>query len=111
MQKEAGFLKNAADQDYQATANSLQNNYLKAVELYNDAGRRLVLYEKQSALASKSLDLIMKSFSVSETDLTEVLRVRQQTLDYEIKKAIAVADYNTSVALLRRLGNIEIEKK
>ena len=34
-------------------------------------------------LASKSLDLILKSFTVSSAGLTDVLRVRQQTLDYE----------------------------
>lgn len=110
MQKETDFLKIAIEQDYQSTANTLQTEYLKAEELYNDAGRRMILYEKQSVLASKSLDLTMKSFSVSATDLTEVLRVRQQTLDYEIKKVIAVADFNTSIALLRRLGNLVTPK-
>jgi outer membrane protein TolC len=110
MQKEAEFLKSAAEMDYQSTANTLQTEYLKAAELYKDAGRRVVLYEKQSVLASKSLELTMKGFSVSATDLSEVLRARQQTLDYEIKKAVAVADFNTAIALLRRLGNLEIDK-
>jgi hypothetical protein len=50
----------------------------------------------------------MKDFSSSAAELTEVLRVRQQTFDYELKQAEAVADYNTAVAWLRRLGDLEI---
>jgi outer membrane protein TolC len=81
----------------------LQAEYYQAVQLYQDARRRVVLYENQFQLASKSLDLILKSFSVSSSALTDVLRVRQQTLDYELKQVEAVADLNTSIAWLKRL--------
>ena len=37
-----------------------------------------------------------------------MLRVRQQTLEYELKQAEAVADFNTAIAWLKRLGDIEI---
>jgi len=103
MQKEAEFLSVAASQNYQATANMLQTEYYQAVQLYLDAQRRVKLYENQSVLASKSLDLMLKSFSTSASGLTDVLRVRQQTLDYELKQIEAVADYNTSIAWLKRL--------
>jgi outer membrane protein TolC len=73
-----------------------------------DAKRRIKLYDNQSQLASKSLDLMLKSFSVSNSELSDVLRVRQQTLDYDIKKVEAVAEFNTAVAWLKRLGNISI---
>lgn len=110
MKKESDFMKSAADQNYQEIANNLQTEYLKATSLYKDASRRLKLYDYQSALASKSFDLMLKSFSVSVSDLTEVLRVRQQTLDYEIKAIEAIADLNTAVAWLKRLGNSENEE-
>jgi outer membrane protein TolC len=103
MQKEADLLGASTSQNYQATANSLQTEYYQAVQLYQDARRRVVLYENQFQLASKSLDLILKSFSVSSSALTDVLRVRQQTLDYELKQVEAVADLNTSIAWLKRL--------
>ena len=103
MQNEAELLKAAASENYRATANSLQTEYYQAVQLYQDAQRRVKLYENQYQLASKSLDLMMKSFSASSTGLTDVLRVRQQTLDYELKKVEAVADFNTAVAWLERL--------
>jgi outer membrane protein TolC len=103
MQKEADLLGLAASQNYQATANTLQTEYYQAVQLYQDAQRRIKLYENQYILASRSLDLILKSFSTSASGLTDVLRVRQQTLDYELKQAEAVADFNTAIAWLRRL--------
>ncbi|MFA5818057.1 MAG: TolC family protein [Bacteroidales bacterium] len=103
MQTEADLLKTATSQNYQATANSLQTEYYQAVQLYQDAQRRVKLYENQYQLASKSLDLILKSFSTSSATLTDVLRVRQQTLDYELKQIEAVADLNTSIAWLKRL--------
>jgi outer membrane protein TolC len=103
MAKEADLLKTATSQNYQATANSLQNEYYEAVQLYQDSERRVKLYENQYQLASKSLDLILKSFSTSSSGLTDVLRVRQQTLDYELRRVEAIADFNTAVAWLRRL--------
>ena len=103
MQKEAELLKAATSENYQATANSLQSEYYQAVLLYEDAQRRVKLYENQFQLASKSLDLILKNFSTSSSGLTDVLRVRQQTLDYELKQIEALADFNTAIAWLKRL--------
>jgi outer membrane protein TolC len=106
MQKEAELLRVATSENWQATANSLQTEYYQAVLLYEDAQRRIKLYENQFQLASKSLDLMLKNFSTSSSQLTDVLRVRQQTLDYELKQVEAVADFNTAVAWLKRLGNL-----
>ena len=103
MRDESELLKTAASQSYEATANSLQAEYYQAVQLYQDAKRRIKLYDNQYQLASKSLDLMLKSFSVSNSALTDVLRIRQQTLDYELKQVEAVADFNTAVAWLKRL--------
>jgi outer membrane protein TolC len=103
MRDEADLMRRATSQNYQATSNSLQAEYYQAVQLYQDAERRIKLYYNQYQLASRSLDLMLKSFSVSGASLTDVLRIRQQTLDYELKQVEAVADFNTSVAWLKRL--------
>jgi outer membrane protein TolC len=108
MVKEADLLKIATSQNYQTVANSLQTEYYQAVQLYQDAQRRVKLYENQFQLASKSFDLMLKSFSVSSSELTDVLSVRQQMLDYELKQVEAVVDFNTAVAWLKRLGNLDI---
>jgi outer membrane protein TolC len=103
MRDEADFLKSANTQNYKAVANSLLTEYYQALQLYQDAQRRTKLYADQYLLASKSLDIMFKSFASSGTSLTDILRVRQQTLDYEYRQVEAVADYNTSVAWLKRL--------
>ncbi len=103
MREEADLLKLANTQNYKATANLLQTEYYQAIQLYQDAQRRVKLYAGQSQLASKSLDIMLKSFSSSGASLTDILRVRQQTLDYEYKQVEAVTDFNTSIAWLKRL--------
>jgi outer membrane protein TolC len=108
MKNEAELLKEASSQNWQATANSLQSEYYEAVMLYQDAQRRVKLYENQFQLASKSLDLMLKSFSASSSGLPDVLHVQQQTLEYELRKVEAVADFNTAIAWLKRLGDIDI---
>lgn len=103
MQSEADLLKTSTAQNYAATANSLQTEYYQAVQLFLDAGRRMDLYSNQYQLANKSLDIMLKSFSASGSSLTDILRIEQQTLDYELKQVEAVADFNISIAWLKRL--------
>jgi outer membrane protein TolC len=103
MQNEADFLSASVSQNYQATSNSLRTDYYQAMQLYKDAQRRVILYQNQYQLASKSLDIMLKSFSTSTSGLTDVLRVQQQLLDYELKQVEAIVDFNTAVAWLNRL--------
>ena len=103
MQSEAELLKSASEQNYYAASNALQTEYFEALQLYQDAGRRVKLYENQNQLAKKSLDIMIKSFSASGSGLTDILRIRQQTLDYEFREVEAMTDYNTATAWLKRL--------
>jgi outer membrane protein TolC len=103
MISEAHHMKTASSLNYQAAVNSLKTEYYQAVQFYHDSQRRMRLYENQYQLASKSLDLEIKSFSSSASGLSEVLRAQQQMLGYELKKVEALSDFNTAVALLNRL--------
>ena len=103
MKSETELQKTATLQGYAATSNSLQSEFYEALQLYQDAIRRQKLYADQSQLADNSLNIMMKSFSSSAATLTDILRVRQQTLDYKFKQVEAIADYNTAVAWLKRL--------
>jgi len=103
MQAETKFLKTASKQNYQATANMLQSQYYEALQQYYDAGRRLKLYESQSQLAKKSLDITIKLFTSSASGLSDILRIRQQLLDYELKQVEAVLEYNKAETLIKRL--------
>jgi len=103
MQVEADLMKTATVQGIQSTANSLQSQYYEAIQNYQDAERRITLYARQDQLANQSLNILMKSFSSSGAGLTDLLRIMQQTLDYELKQVDAVADFNTAIAKLNRL--------
>jgi outer membrane protein TolC len=103
MQEEVRLQKVATQQGYQAISNSLQTQYYEAIQLYQYAQRRMKLYDNQHELAEKSLNILQKSFSVSGSGLSDVLRIRQQTLDYELKKIEAISDNNTAIAWIKRL--------
>ena len=103
MQIETNYLKTASEQNYQATANSLQTEYYQALQLYNDAQRRMKLYESQSVLAKKTLDIQIKTYSTSNSSMTDILRTRLQLFDYEFKQVEALTDYNKATALINRL--------
>jgi outer membrane protein TolC len=110
MKNEAELMKTATSQNYEASVNALRTEYYNAVQMFRDAGRRMDLYGNQFRLASQSFDLMLKSFSTSSSGLTDVLRVRQQMLDYEFMQVEAVADYNTAIAWLNRLmANSQIQ--
>ncbi len=103
MQTETDFLKKASEQNYRAAANSLQTEYYEALQLYYDAGRRMKLYQNQSRLAQKTLAISIKSFSSAASGLSDILRIRQQLQDYELKEVEAVADFNKAEAWVKRL--------
>lgn len=103
MQKEAQLLSSAARQNYIAVSNTLQTEYLEAVQLYKDAARRLKINTEQRDLAKKSLEIIIRNFSSASSSLTDVLRVRQQLLEYEYKSVEALTDLSTSAALINRI--------
>lgn len=103
MREEVRLQRTATEQGFQATANALQTEYYEALLLYNDARRRMKLYADQTDLANKSLNILMKSFSASGSGLTDLLRIQQQTLDYELRSIEAITDNNTAVAWIKRL--------
>jgi len=103
MQAETGFLKAASEQSSQATFNALQTDYYEAMQLYKDAQRRMNLYESQKQLTKKSMDISMRTFSSSTSGLTDILLIRQQLLDYELKQVEAVTDFNKAEAWIKRV--------
>lgn len=103
MQAESKLLKTASEQNYQATQNALLTEYYEALKLYNDALRQMKLYDSQSQLTQKSLDISMRSFASSATGLTDILLIRKQLLDYETKRIEAITQFNKAKAWIQRL--------
>lgn len=110
MQTEADFLKTANQQGIQATKNALQSDYWEAVQNFDEARRRMDLYNKQFKLANQSMNILMVSFSTSGAGLNDLLQIRRQTLEYELKQTDALADFKTSIAWLKKLANIQVNE-
>jgi len=103
MKTETGLLKSAAEYSGENISNSLEVEYYTTIQQYQDALRRVALYSGQFQLAKQTLSIMLKSYSVSGAGLTDILQVRQQTLDYELRTTEAVTDTNISIARLRQL--------
>lgn len=81
--------------------------YYEALQFYEDSKRRLKLYADQGKLVKSSLNILISGFTTSSSGLSEILRLRQQQLDYDFRFVEALTDYYTSVAWLNRLGAID----
>lgn len=108
MQKETNYLKTASELNYQQTSNALQNEFSEAKQMFFDARRRIQFYEVQSKLGQQSLGILIKSFSASATGLSDLMRKRQQLLDYEFKHVDAISDFNTAIAWMNRLKTTSV---
>jgi outer membrane protein TolC len=102
-QTETNVLKTATEQNRQSMLNYLKTEYFEAMQSYDDAQRRIKLYESQRQLARQSLDILIKTFSSAAIGLTDILLIRQQLLDYGRKQVEAVADFNQAKAWIKRL--------
>ncbi len=103
MKSETDLLKSSSEQNYRATANSLKADLFNALFNYQDASRKMKLYEDQRSLAARSFDLLLKDFSSSASSLTDVLRLQQQLYEYELKLIESNADMNIASAWITRL--------
>lgn len=100
MRREAEKMRDASSEYASSVSNDLNVNFQEALKNFNDASRRIKLYNDEEMLADKSLQLLLTSYSSSGANFDDVLRMEQQLLDYQFKKVEAVTDKNTSVASL-----------
>lgn len=102
-QKESQLWWKSSQENYNNTLNTLKSEYYGYKNQLDDAERIVSLYEKQSILAQTTYNLIIKEFVSGKSDLTNVIQVQRQLLDYQLKKAEAIANYNTVVAAIHKL--------
>ncbi len=107
MEREAGFKIEASEKSYENTLNVLEVSFLERVKQFEDAGRRLTLYQNQAALAGISVQLLITAFSASNSGFEEVLRMQAQLLDYALKELSALTDRNIAVSQLEYLAGLK----
>lgn len=106
MKTEAFHMQQAAMEDSIDLGNRLRIELREAIQLYQDASRQILLNNRQSDITEKMLNLLMVSYTVTGKGFDEILRIRQQLLDYKINEITAFTDQLTAVAHIKRLtGN------
>lgn len=102
-QRESRFLWQSAREKYNNTLNMLQSDLFRLKHQLDDAERKITLYRKQEQLARTTYQLVVQEFISAKSDLTNVIQVQRQLLDYQLREAEAIAEYNTRVASIRKL--------
>ncbi|MFB5946360.1 TolC family protein [Albibacterium profundi] len=112
-QKESELWRRSSEENFKNTFNTLKSEYYGFKSQLDDAERVLKLYEKQTTLAQTTYSLIVKEFITGKSDLSNVIQVQRQLLDYQLRKAEALANYNTMVVSIKKLlaeNNYELSK-
>ncbi|MCE5205038.1 MAG: TolC family protein [Porphyromonadaceae bacterium] len=102
-QRESRFMWQSAREKYNNTLNVLRSDLFKLKQQLDNAERKVTLYQKQEQLARVTYQLVVQEFVTAKSDLTNVIQVQRQLLDYQLRQAEALADYNTKVASIRKL--------
>ncbi|KAA6315949.1 hypothetical protein EZS27_033672, partial [termite gut metagenome] len=102
-QRESSFCQQESQEKYVNTLHTLEAELYKTTHLLDDASRKIVLYKKQSELAQATYHLIVQEFISGKNDLTDVIQVQRQLLDYRLKTEEAIADYNVMAASIQKL--------
>lgn len=103
LQNESRLMKQAADEKYANTLNTIASEYVIAKQQLLDAARKVTLYQQQRKLAKTTYDLAVKEFASGQNSMTNVIDIQRQLLDYEFKQSESIATYNTVIAMLNTL--------
>ena len=102
-QQQSRFQWQSAQEKYNNKLNMLQSDLFRLKHQLDDAERKIALYKKQEQLARTTYQLVVQEFVTGRSDLTNVIQVQRQLLDYQLREAVAIAEYNTRVASIRKL--------
>lgn len=106
MVKEAVFMQQATEDKKTDKINTLESVFEKGYSEYLDAGRRIVLFQKQSQLAEKTISILESEYATNGRNFEEILRMEKRVLKYSLELEKARADKQASIAFINYLmGN------
>ena len=94
----AQLMERSAAYNYQSQLDALQSTYLSIEQRADDIKRKLKLYESEVSLLNRTLELMQKEYATGATSLTDILQTTLESIDYDLLKAEANAQYNTITA-------------
>ncbi len=101
--KEVAFNFEAAQFKKQDKQNELIYLFERGYKDYKDAARRIDLYQRQSKLAEKSLNVLLTAYSSDGQNFEEVLRMERKVLKYALESDKASADKSAAAAFINYL--------
>jgi cobalt-zinc-cadmium efflux system outer membrane protein len=94
----AQLMERSAAYSYQSQLDALQSTYLSIEQRADDVKRKLKLYESEVSLLNRTLELMQKEYATGAASLTDILQTTRESIDYDLLKAEANAQYNTIAA-------------
>ena len=104
--QEVIYLQKAKTNEKTDKLNSLTVLFESVWKDYQDALRRIVLYQKQEVLAEKSLSILESEYVTNNLNFEEILRMERKLLKYALEVQKATVDREAAVAFIQYLqGN------
>lgn len=91
----AQLMERSTAYNYQSQLDALQSTYLSIEQRADDVKRKLKLYESEVSLLNRTLELMQKEYATGAASLTDILQTTRESIDYDLLKAEANAQYNT----------------
>ncbi len=98
--QEASYNMQSAQFEKENQQSELTILFEKVYRDYSDANRRINMYQRQTELANKSLNILLTSYANDGRNFEEVLRMERKLLDYSLELDKARADKNAAVAFV-----------
>ena len=106
MVKEASFMQQSTSDQKADKINILESTYEQANRDYQDADRRIPLFNLQSDRATKAMNILQTSYQNDGKNFEEILRMERQLLKYKLELEKARADKAAAIAFIDYLmGN------
>lgn len=84
-------------------SNELMTTLENGFRDYDDAVRRVGLYEQLKDYAKQAMDILVAEYTSADADFEELIRMDRKLLKYELELEKARADQNTAVAYINFL--------
>jgi outer membrane protein TolC len=101
--REAAILKESAIEQRKQAINDLKLSFTEIAEELKHEEHRMMLYMELTQMSEQAWNVLTTEYKTAGKDFEEVLRMRQQLLQYNIEKINSIIRYNTAIAMLESL--------
>ena len=103
MVQEVVYLQQAKTEEKQDKVNMLETFLETFWKDYQDASRRISLYQKQTDLAERSMSILEVEYATNGKNFEEILRMERKLLKYALELQKAISDREAAIAFINYL--------